>query len=217
MAACLSVSGRSWRRLACAALAGSLGACAGQSDLSRVGSLLVQQVAGIGSTSYVSRAQVLAIPYATLGVRLGSSDQAMLVLEGTSAGTLQWVGGTQFAIATRNGRILRTVGFEHNLASLQPAGPAAGGTDYRYDLPDLNAYGVAVHCSETDAGREQIEILGDAHQTEHVLEDCVAPELDWTFRNEFWRDSANGFVWRSVQSVHPGLDPLELETLRPAG
>jgi hypothetical protein len=209
------------RTLACAGLAGPLAGCSSQSDIVRIGQLLFQQIAGGGGDD-VQRSQVAAIPYATLGVRLGTSAEAMFVLQSKSGESLQWVGGTQFAIATRDGRILRTTGFEHNLSGFLDETPGGGLTgsasrDYRYDLADLNAYGVIVRCTERDAELAQIVIVGDAHSTRHVIEDCSAPELGWNFSNEFWKDAATNYIWRSVQYVHPGIDPITLESLRPAG
>jgi hypothetical protein len=158
------------------------------------------------------------VSYATLGVQLGSSDQAMFVMESKSGSDLQWVDKTQFAITTRDGRILRTAGFKYNLKGVQTDANPTGSTarDYRYDLADLNAYGVMVHCVLRDAGAEQIVILGDTHRTRHLLEDCAAPELDWSFTNEYWVNPESGFVWRSIQNVHPELDPITLVTFRPA-
>jgi hypothetical protein len=74
-----------------------------------------------------------------------------------------------------------------------------------------------MHCKDRDVGAERIVVVGDAHDTRHLVEDCSSPELDWNFSNEFWKDPDTGFVWRSIQYVHPGLDPITLETLRPAG
>jgi len=212
--------------LACAGFAGALAGCdtqsdMPQSDLLKMGQLIYHQITG-GSSESVPRSQVAAIPYATLGVRLGSSSEAMFVLQSNSGAALQWVGGTQFAIATHDGRIFRTSGFVHNLSGFLDETPAGGQGapvihDYRYDLADMNAYGVAVRCTQHEVGQEQIVIIGDTHATLHVIDECTAPELDWNFSNEFWKDAATGYIWRSVQYVHPGLDPITLETLRPAG
>ena len=204
----------------CASLGWLLCGCESQSDTLRIGQILYEQITGLGGSETVPRAQVVAVPYATLGVRLGSSGQAMFVLESRSGASLQWVGGKQFAISTRDGRILRTAGFVHNLSGFldETLGDANGSPTsriYRYDLADLNAYGVSVHCSERDVGQEQIVIVGDAHETRHIIEDCVAEDLDWSFSNEFWKDVASNYVWRSLQYIHPGLDPIALETLRP--
>jgi hypothetical protein len=207
------------RLIVCAAAALPLGGCENRSDIASISEILWQGISGIGGSDDIARSKIIAIPYATLGVRLGSSGEAMFVLESKSGQTLQWVGGTQFGLATRDGRILRTAGFVHNLSGFHdetaPKSPT-NSHDYRYDLADMNAYGVLVRCSDHDVGQEQITIIGDAHSTRHLIEDCAAPDLEWNFRNEFWKDTATGIVWRSVQYVHPGMDPVVLETLRPS-
>lgn len=200
-------------------LSSILAACQSQSDFLRVGSLIYGKMSGLWSSDAITRSQVLAVPYATLGVRLGGSGEAMLVLESTSGATLRWVGGTQFAISTRNGRIERTAGFAHNLTGFEESQPQPGSaeaSDFRYDFADLNAYGVAVHCVQSVVGEERIVIIGDAHDTVHTAEDCSAPDIDWNFRNEFWKDKSGPAVWRSVQYIHPKLDPITLQALRPA-
>jgi hypothetical protein len=50
-----------------------------------------------------------------------------------------------------------------------------------------------------------------------VVEDCKAAQLGWSFSNEFWEDDATGYVWKSQQFVEPDIDPVTLESLRPAG
>ncbi|MGH6877933.1 MAG: YjbF family lipoprotein [Rhizomicrobium sp.] len=214
-------------RAACAGvLALWLTGCTGAADLSntdsgRIGLLLFHAITGIGASDTVPRARVAAVPYASLGVQLGSSDQSLFVLANESGDNLVWLGGSQLAITTRNGRIVRTAGFEHNLTGFQLSSsvPAAkddrNSENYLYDFSDRSRYGVAVRCSRQFLGAERIIIIGVPHDTSHVAEDCTAPELGWSFRNEFWRD-ASGFVWKSEQNVAPGLDRFTLEILRPA-
>jgi hypothetical protein len=219
MAARIPMNGEKLRRIGVGAcLAMALAGCQGGSNWERIGQLFRMQIQSIGGPAEVQRDQVVAIPYATLGVQLGSSDQAMFVLQGKSGNDLQWVGGTQFAIATRGGRILRTAGFKFNLTGLQSTDHAGGAEsrDYRYDFADMNDYGIVVRCTLHDSGAERIVILGDAHETHHLIEDCTAAEIDWSFTNEYWVNPTSGFVWKSVQNVHPGLDSIILVTLRPA-
>ncbi|HTT84124.1 MAG TPA: YjbF family lipoprotein [Rhizomicrobium sp.] len=192
------------------------------SDSVRMGQLMFHAIAGIGSSSSVPRARVAAIPYATLGVRLGSSDESLFVLATQTGDDLVWRGGPQLAITTRNGRIVRTAGFVHNLSGFQTdvsAGSSAGGNSgsktYLYDFYDQSRYGIAVNCAVQNLGPERITIIGVSIDATHVAEDCVAPQLGWTFRNEFWRDKA-GFVWKSRQHVVPELDAFTLEVLRRA-
>ena len=188
-------------------------------DIVKIGTLLLHSITGIGSASEVPRERVAAIPYASLGVRLGSSDQSLLVLASKNGDNLLWVGGRSIALTVRAGRIVRTVGFAQNLSGIETtSGPASGESDhpnYLYDFAEQSRFGVAVKCSRTDLGHERVVILGVSHDTDHVAEDCEAAEMDWNFRNEYWSDPS-GFVWKSRQNVAPDLDAFDLEVLRPA-
>lgn len=207
--------------LAMAALAGCTGAeDFSNSDTGRIGLLLFHEVTSIGSTESVPRSRVAAVPYATLGVRLGSSDQSMFVLSGKSGTDLIWLGGRHLAITTRDGRIVRTVGFAQNLSGFQigrePAAQAdAGVENFLYDYAEKSLYGIPVKCVARDVGSERVLIIGAPHDTSHIVETCSAAQIDWHFRNQFWRDSS-GVVWKSEQSVSPDLDAFSLEILRPA-
>jgi hypothetical protein len=220
------------RQIGIILLAGALGfclvGCSDMGDLSNsdsvvMGQLLLRAITGIGSSSSVPRDRVAAVPYATLGVRLGSSDQSMFVLATKSGDDLVWRGGPQLAITTRNGRIVRTAGFVHNLSGFQanvksglPTDGSPGTTTYLYDYADQSRYGIAIGCHVQDLGSERITIIGVAINTHHLAEDCSAPQLGWSFRNEFWQDAA-GLVWKSKQYVAPELDAFTLELLRRAG
>jgi len=228
MATCLPVTGHS--RSACLAgvvalvLAGcqGLGNMSGTSaDLSNVGALLLHEVTGIGSSAGVPRERAAAIPYATLGVRFGGSDESIFVLASRSGDDLLWLGGKNIGLVTRYGRVVRTVGFDHNVSGVHPAEggkPDLSQTsiDYLYDFADQSRYGIPVKCTRRNRGSERIVIIGVPHDTSHVVENCSASGLDWSFQNEFWVDAA-GYSWKSRQFVEPRLDGLDLETLRPAG
>ena len=73
------------RRIGIALLTGAMGLglaqCSDMGDLSNsdsvvMGQLLLHAITGIGSSSSVSRERAAAVPYATIGVRLGSSDES---------------------------------------------------------------------------------------------------------------------------------------------
>ena len=202
---------------ACADTGGVSGADA---DILSLGSLLLHAIGGIGSSASVPREQAAAIPYASLGVRIGGSDQAMFVLASKSGDDLLWLGGTSLGIMTRHGRVVRTVGFASNLSGVHAAQGVRQdltqlSVDYQYDFGDQSRYGVPVKCTRQTLGPERIVIIGVPRDTTHVAEDCVASGMDWSFRNEFWIDSG-GYVWKSRQFVAPQLDPLAFEVLRPA-
>jgi hypothetical protein len=227
MAARFPMTRRLGALVSAAALGFSIGGCSDLGDFSNsdsviMGKLLVHAVTGIGSSSVVPRSRVAAVPYATLGVRLGSSDESLFVLATRTGADLVWRGGPQLAITTRNGRIVRTAGFVHNLSGFQAdVRSGVSGSEglstktYLYDYADQSRYGIAVSCTTQDLGRERILIIEVSIDTTHLAEDCTAPQLGSSFRNEFWRD-ATGFVWKSKQFIVPELDAFTLEVLRRA-
>ena len=72
----------------------------------------------------VTRDQAAAIPYASLGYSLDDGNQSILVLATDTNGELLWTSPSHIVIVTRNGRIVRTLGFAHDLSGLTtPGGP----------------------------------------------------------------------------------------------
>jgi hypothetical protein len=208
-------------------LASSVGACAevqDDSDLMKMGDLLLQQTGLFGGEdNSVTREKAASVPYASIGARLGSSQEAMLLLATAQGRNLRWQAGTQFVVNTRDGHVTLTAGFAHNLDGLQgpipdsaSMPPERGGPyHYLFDMVDMGKYGVFAICTQHDVGAEQVVIIGVPHDTRHVVEDCKAKQLDWRFTNHYWRDVATGYVWESVQNFRPDMDPLTLEILRP--
>jgi hypothetical protein len=227
MAAPFPVMRKAGRAVLVGVLALSLFACEDvgsvsgtNTDIGKIGVLLFHDIAGIGSSSSVPRERAAGIPYASLGVRLGGSDESMFVLATKSGDDLTWLGGKSFAITTRHGRVVRTAGFYYNASGIHPAEGVKQdltqpSVDYLYDFAEQSRYGIPVKCTRRNLGPERIVIISVAHDTTHVAEDCSASGTDWTFQNEFWHDSS-GYVWKSRQFVEPRLDPLTLEVLRPA-
>jgi len=174
------------------------------------------------SGSDVTLQQAASVPYATIGVRLGSGPQNMMILTGEpNSGQMLWTAAGA-AITTVDGRIVRTAGLPHNLGGLVIRNKSAGGgapqeIDEEVDLPDLGLYGIPIECRDVRAGDETIRILGQDIHTYRIDETCASrtKALDWSFHNIYWRDPNGGLVWRSLQHISPNLDVIEIETLRP--
>lgn len=203
-------------------LSGGLGGC------SSSGSTDYRSLASITRLAFappqrVTVKQASAIPYATIGIRIGNGPQAIGTLATDDGAQRLWAAGQKVMIATtRDGQIQRTVGLPYNLSWMTPAGPqsspAATGrrrSVWSADFADLAAYSVTVQCEEILFGNVRIPILGKPVTTRRTNLRCVAPQLKWTFQNTYWTDPQTGLVWRSIQHIHPKLDPLEIETLRP--
>jgi hypothetical protein len=203
-------------------LGGMLGGCSsnGSADLKSMTSVIRLALA---PPQRVTVKQAAAIPYATIGVRLGSSPQAIATLATDDGGQRLWASGQKVMIATtRAGQIQRTVGLPFNLTWMVPTGPAgvqpsAKLTIWSADFVDLGIYAATIQCDEVAAANVQISILGNRIATRRTNLRCTAPQLNWSFQNAYWTDPQTGTVWRSIQHVHPKLDPIEIETLRPPG
>ena len=227
MAASFPMMARICSALLAAMLALGVSACedtgsvsSADTDILSLGKVFLHAIGGIGSTASVPRDQAAAIPYASLGVRIGGSDQAMFVLASKSGDDLLWLGGPSLGVVTRHGRVVRTVGFASNLSGVHAAQGVKQdltqpSVDYQYDFGDQSRYGIPVKCTRQNLGPERIAIIGVPRVTTHIAEDCTASGMDWRFRNEFWVDPS-GFVWKTRQFVTPKLDSLAFEVLRPA-
>jgi hypothetical protein len=207
---------RLWILLACC-----LTACTQDSDVVRVGNILFQAVSG--SVEKIPRERAAAIPYATMGMELGSSAQVLLVLGTAGQDELDWFAGEQVFVATRGGRVIRTAGLPYDLGGIHPLSTAsaagspggAASTLFSLDFPDLGIFGATAQCSSRDLGEDAINILGARISTRHIVEHCAVKLMRWNFDNEYWTDNMTGYVWRSSQHIHPKAPPLILEVLRP--
>jgi len=175
-----------------------------------------------GNSQKVTLEEAASMPYASMGIRLGGGSEVMIILAGDTGGQRLWTSAVKLAITTKDGRIVRTAGFEHNLGGYEPRGDSSGengkGTvRWQADFPDLNLYSVPITCQDRQAGDETIVILGADIHTRRIEESCASAgsRLDWSFKNTYWVDPDSGLVWRSIQHVHPQLDAIETEILRP--
>jgi hypothetical protein len=202
-----------------------LSGCANdESDVVQVGSVIVNYVRGLHGK--VTREQAGAVPYASMGLELGSSSQILLVLGTISQDELGWYAGDQVFVATRRGRVVRTAGLPYDLGGLSPLSAAAAGGGaaaktrsasvlLSLDFPDLGSFGAVAKCASRDAGEDTVEIFGASIPTRRIIEHCTVPSLKWSFDNQFWADRMTGYVWRSSQYIHPKSPPLVLEIFRP--
>jgi hypothetical protein len=196
-----------------------LSGCAGDSDVERVGKFLIGNLNGSGAK--IPRERVAAVPYATMGMALGSNPEVLLVLGTTTGPELDWFAGENIFLATRQGRIIRTAGLPYDLGGIHSISSNAGviaatATVFQtVDFPDLGIFGAPLRCSSEAMGDESVEILGASIVTRHIVEHCEVSALRWTFDNHFWQDPMTGAMWRSSQYVHPKSPPVILEVLRP--
>ncbi|MEJ0044202.1 MAG: YjbF family lipoprotein [Rhizomicrobium sp.] len=162
-----------------------------------------------------------AVPYATLGIKIGDDPEQITVLAADNNGDRLWTSSARISLETRQGRIVATSGLEHNLSSYRsdaafnPDWHSARHLTWIADFADLGLYGVTIHCEDVPAGEDRIEILGQPFDTDRVDENCRSEQLHWSFANTYWVSRSTNRVWRSIQHVHPKGDELQIEFLRP--
>ncbi|MDE2182513.1 MAG: YjbF family lipoprotein, partial [Alphaproteobacteria bacterium] len=181
----MTSSNRNALRMVCVTLAAALlGGCTalGESD---VGSIIALARGAWSGNNDITLQEAAAVPYASVGVRLGDSAQIMLVLASEASGRMLWTSSARLAITTENGRIMRTAGFGHNLGGhTAVASTRTGVVRWQADFPDLRLFSVLITCEDRDAGPETISILGKDIHTRRIDESCRSDDsLDWSFRN----------------------------------
>lgn len=179
--------------------------------------------AAFGPGGGVTMQQAAAIPFATLGVRVGDSTEDILVLAGTTNGQRLWTNASHVVLQTRDGRILRTAGLPHNRTDIRllrgDGGPpplqGSAETTWEEDFGDLHKYSIVVSCHSTVKGSEGVKNFTSVIPTTRVDEDCRSDQLDWSFTNSYWISPKDGLAWKSIQYISPKLDPVTIELLRP--
>lgn len=182
--------------------------------------LVIRQHRDHGPTA----AEVAARPYYQMEATT-SEGRAVLILGNVDGLREDWYGSHGVVVFLKHGQVVQTAGLSQNLAGLRqsPNNPFAHGLQhlngpleyvrhedwspgYRYDVP--------VQVRLIPAGTEQLTILGQTHTVLRVDEQLSAPAAGFRATNHYWVDPADGFVWKSVQQVAPGL-AITLVQLRP--
>jgi hypothetical protein len=209
------------RPLALGGLALALTALAACSPVSS-GSMQAVRLAIHGETVHPTAESVAASPYYQLQAN-GPDGEAILVLGKVEDGRLGWYGQGDDIVFTRNGLLIKTVGFPENLQAtlFSGADPFEQGLQrlttpatYTRTMDFAPGYrgGVAMQATLTPGEMDDVDILGTIHHLRRYDEHLTGPAGNFT--NRYWVDPADGFIWKSRQYAAPGF-PLELIQLRP--
>jgi hypothetical protein len=200
----------------------------GTTDYTQYYRVLRQSVAAGFSSGRITKAQAAAVPYASMGYRVNDGAEQLIVLATDANGEQLWTSGAHIVIATRGGRIVRTVGLPHDVAAMTPTAglelpPALAALKGRLtysrleDFSDIPVYGAAISCTTWSRGGQTIVILGRGISTFRVDEVCRSLSLGWSFTDSYWLDRQTGLAWRSIQHIHPKGGKIETEILRSPG
>lgn len=184
-----------------------------------------QSISASFTPQKVTREQAASVPFASLGYAVNGGSQQMLVLATSSNGDQIWTAASRVVLAMHDGRVLRSVNLPHDLAATTPTGtaeplPLATALKGSFistrlvDLPDIGIYQLELSCQTTMRGSQAVDIIGTRMDLKLVQERCESRKHTWSFVNDYWLDPQSGFIWRSVQHVHPRTT-LTIEILRP--
>ncbi len=182
---------------------------------------------GAAPSPRVSLKTASEVNYASIGLILEDSPEVLLVMANKSGTDELYTLGYRISLVLREGRVVRTGGFAHDLMGMRwrgpdivreavtHSGPVSGVRSF--EIEDRGIERFEAQCSAVYAGDETIDILGSAVALRHIVENCSVPGMKWRFANEFWVAPDGGQIWASVQYVHPKVSPLRITVFRPAG
>ena len=175
----------------------------------------------------VPDAQIAALPYSTMYLRLNGGQRIFVVLGYIGQDQSKWLSQDGAMMVTRNGRLMKTVNLHYNLLNITATTPdpllqakslTAGTTWQRViQWTEEGHYRAATLKSRFEpAGSEVLNIAGQAVpcQVWHENVESTAPVRSW--RNTFWIDTRTSQVRQSQQMLGAGVFPVEFTTLKPA-
>lgn len=168
-------------------------------------------------------ATVAARPYYQLELQ-SDAESAVLILGNIDHGRQAWYDARDSIVFLHHGVLVKTSGLRANIVATRlPAdspfitglenlnGPVT--SKRQMDLPDYR-YGITATSRLVPDGMHEVTILGQAHQLLLVEEHIQAPAIGFAATNRYWVDPADGFVWKSRQTIPDGIT-LTLTQLRP--
>lgn len=174
----------------------------------------------------VTRADLNAVPYAMIALRIEDSPPAFVVPVADNGGYLVYQDTARRAVVMHGGLITATHGLGHDLDALAheredpvavptplPEWPGSILRSYRFAVQGTDGYQIAVGCTFERGVRETIEIVELTFEVVRIVETCSNPRR--TFTNTYWVDPDSGFIWRSQQWVGPNLEPMMIDIIRP--
>jgi hypothetical protein len=205
-----------------------LGGCTsqGESSYQEYWKIVKQGFSGSFGGGGISLDQAAAVPYASMGLRINGGQEGIVVLATQSGDNLLWTSSAHVVVETVNGRIKRTVGTPQEVsvalpqsegAVLSPAQALKGpyNSTRTIDWPKLAVFGTTLNCRTAIRGIQKIKLLGKPMTTTRIDETCASQDGDWVFTDSYWVSRDDGFVWRSLQHLHPKGEVLQTEIFRP--
>ncbi|MDA8798616.1 YjbF family lipoprotein [Gammaproteobacteria bacterium] len=162
------------------------------------------------------------IEFAFIRASIGlGSPKSILVLARENNGILEWVSESSEKIYTLNGKIIKTEGLPNDIEILT--------FDNFNSFPHftettslVNFYNPALHyqnqrISLKKKGLSKINnhIEGFEDIPVQIYEEKISMnKIYWSVKNKYYYNVVNGYLERTVQTIHPDLPPITIEFIR---
>ena len=174
----------------------------------------------------IDRKEIAGMPYALILAQVGSLPPAVLVLTSQNTHSVQWMASNNVSMVTRKGRIVQSVGFEHDLYNSHIYGddplknaPHKINEDIIFSrfmqFKTPTAHSENLNCTFKRIGEETIIIAQIDFETLVFQEQCASTSTKWSFVNTYWIDPYDGYVWQSLQHISPEHDAVRIAVLQP--
>lgn len=172
---------------------------------------LVKEITFGAPDIIVDRKYYDAMPYSFIKVSYGKRYIGIYTLSDTDNGLYKWVGADNSRLYTKNGKVLQSIGLIKNLKIINK-------WDYDFTLSYFKSDKLImlenptamIEMSSTIKyiGEEEIFHISNK-MSKYFEEDFQSTVISWGGKNKYWI-SEYGEVLRSVQSIHPHLEELEI-------
>ena len=181
---------------------------------------LLENLVNLISTPEDIRKEIIDdIPYDTMQVSIGRSENTLIVLEEIKGDNFKWTSSNSVKIYTRNGFIFRLTGLGNELENIELGKNHPFETNifgnidflnttsfYTFDNPKL--FRLPIKSSFYFLKDEIIEILGSQVNTKVYKESVEENLINWNFDNFYWIDERGKLV-KSIQHVSPKHPPIK--------
>ncbi len=172
----------------------------------------------ISSPKDVSLEKIESIPYASIQVRIGKGQNALIILEEANEEYFKWTSSNLIKIYTRNGYIIKFKGLENQLQDIildedHPFNKKDFNfinektyTSY-YNFSNPNLFDLPIKTSFKFIKSEDINLFGKIVSTDVYEEKSLENLIRWNFKNTFWIDQ-NKEIVKSIQNVTPKIESI---------
>lgn len=175
----------------------------------------------------LSDSQLEKLQYDSVYVKINNGKQILMILaliennKETGQEQLKWVSADKVMLITENGRIVKTLGLNHNLVDLRKTGNSSFShsdsqinSSFIYSwMPDYR-YNFQASSQSSYIDDEIIHLSKWSVSTQYTIESIKFDSFkNHSFENRYWRNEANQTV-KTIQYIGPNMDKIEMNFIK---